>query len=226
VSHIVAGVPIHLNPATELAERVLLPGDPHRALTVATALLDGPKMFNHRRGLWGYTGTARDGEPLTIQATGMGGPSAAIVCEELIELGARTLIRIGTCGALNADLALGEIVAVREALARDGTSRELGAGDAVLPDPDLTAAIDARAVTAASVDLFYGEPDTSGADVVEMECATLFQVAKLRGARAAAVLGVSDLLTTGRAQRIDQGELELLGTHLGEAAYLALAASS
>ena len=68
---------------------------------MAQAVLEAPpKMFNHTRGLWGYTGTAPDGEPLTIQSTGMGGPSAAIVVEELIDLGARTLVRIGTCGAL------------------------------------------------------------------------------------------------------------------------------
>src|SRR5436190_17542426 len=96
-----ASAPIHLKPATELAERVLLPGDPHRALTVAQALTEQPKMFNHHRGLWGYTGVGRDGELLTIQATGMGGPSAAIVIEELVALGAKTLVRIGTCGALS-----------------------------------------------------------------------------------------------------------------------------
>ena len=74
---------IHLQPTAPLAERVLLPGDPGRALRLAQALLEEPKMFNHNRGLWGYTGTAADGEPLTIQSTGMGGPSAAIVISEL-----------------------------------------------------------------------------------------------------------------------------------------------
>ena len=93
---------IHLRPTAPLAERVLLPGDPGRALTLAQTLLEKPLMFNHHRGLWGYTGPARaDGEPLTIQATGMGGPSAAIVLTELISLGARRLIRVGTCGALS-----------------------------------------------------------------------------------------------------------------------------
>ena len=77
-------------------------------------------MFNHHRGLWGYTGTARDGEPLTVQSTGMGGPSAAIVVEELIGLGARTLIRIGTCGALVDGIELGTLVPVESALAADG----------------------------------------------------------------------------------------------------------
>src|SRR5262249_52978232 len=65
-----ASAAIHLKPATELAERVLLPGDPHRALAVAQVLLEQPKMFNHHRGLWGYTGEARDGGLLTIQSTG------------------------------------------------------------------------------------------------------------------------------------------------------------
>ena len=75
-------------------------------------------MFNHRRGLWGYTGTAPDGEPLTIQSTGMGGPSAAIVVEELIALGARRLVRIGTCGALGGGLGLGDAARGRVGAAR------------------------------------------------------------------------------------------------------------
>jgi uridine phosphorylase len=117
---------IHLHPTAELAERVLLPGDPGRALALAQTLLQKPLMFNHHRGLWGYTGPARlDGEPLTIQATGMGGPSAAIVLSELIALGARRLIRVGTCGALASGLALGDLVVAREAICADGTSRAL-----------------------------------------------------------------------------------------------------
>src|SRR4051812_11770813 len=145
-----ASKPIHLKPAADLAERVLLPGDPHRALAVAQALTEQPKMFNHHRGLWGYTGVAADGELLTIQATGMGGPSAAIVVEELIALGAQTLIRIGTCGALTEAHQNGEIVAPEAALALDGTSRALGADVRVLPDAPLAAAcaVDAPAVVA------------------------------------------------------------------------------
>ncbi|MGB8877189.1 MAG: hypothetical protein WCD11_12760, partial [Solirubrobacteraceae bacterium] len=115
--------PIGLQPTAELAERVLLPGDPARALLLAESLIDGARMFNHHRGLWGYSGRALDGEPLTIQSTGMGGPSAAIVIHELIELGARRLLRIGTCGALQPALHLGEMVIATEAVAADGTSR-------------------------------------------------------------------------------------------------------
>src|SRR3954451_23812906 len=116
------GGPIHLRPTAPLAPRVLLPGDPGRALLLAQALLHEPRMFNHHRGLWGYTGTAEDGEPLTVQATGMGGPSAAIVTWELIELRAERLVRVGTCGALVADLRLGDLVVATEALAADGAS--------------------------------------------------------------------------------------------------------
>jgi uridine phosphorylase len=68
-----------------------LPGDPGRALLLAQTLLDGPKMFNHNRGLWGYTGTAGDGELLTVQSTGMGGPCAAIVIARGIDAGARAV---------------------------------------------------------------------------------------------------------------------------------------
>src|ERR1700722_12405892 len=115
------GETIHLHPTAALAERVLLPGDPGRALLLAQLLLQEPKMFNHNRGLWGYTGVAADGESLTIQSTGMGGPSSAIVIAELYELGARTLLRVGTCGGLEPDLELGELLIVSEALSDDGT---------------------------------------------------------------------------------------------------------
>ena len=102
MTHLVSPETIHLRPHADVAERVLLPGDPGRALRLAQQLVDGtPKMLNHNRGLWGYSGIAHDGEPLTVQATGMGGPSAAIVVEELVQLGARRFVRVGTCGALS-----------------------------------------------------------------------------------------------------------------------------
>jgi uridine phosphorylase len=219
---------IHLRPAASLAERVLLPGDPHRALTVAQALLDSPRMFSHARGLWGYTGAAPDGAPLTIQSTGMGGPSAAIVTEELIRLGARTLVRTGTCGALAEGFDLGELIAVAEAISTDGASRALGAGDRLAPDPELTAALadgGARTAPVATVDLFYDpDPDArarllaAGAVAIEMETAAILAVAQRHGVRAASVLMVTDLLAGGGRTRMDHDEIEERAVRLGEVA--------
>jgi uridine phosphorylase len=143
------------------------------------------------------------------------------VIEELIALGADTFIRIGTCASLTPELAIGDVVRVEAAVAMDGASRALGADERVEPDAQLSARIDAPGAIAASVDLFYDGPEPDGADVVEMECATLFQIAKLRGAHAAAVVGVSDTLSGGR-RRIEPEQLEALGLALGEAAWAAL----
>jgi uridine phosphorylase len=224
--------PIHLRPSAPLAERVLLPGDPRRALLVAQAILEEPRMFNHARGLWGYTGQAADGEPLTIQSTGMGGPSAAIVVEELIGMGAHTLVRIGTCGALTSGFALGELVVAERALGADGASAALGVRGTVEADRALTgalAAAGARSVTAVSTDLFYDDAHDrtaegwvqAGAGVVEMEAATLLAVAERRGVRAGVLLGVTDLLAGGRRRLEDEG-VEALGLALGRAAWAAL----
>lgn len=226
--------PVHLRPTAALAERVLLPGDPHRALAVAQAILDAPKMFNHTRGLWGYTGQARDGELLTVQATGMGGPSTAIVTEELIDLGAKTLIRIGTCGALVEGFDMGELVVATRVVGADGTSAALGVTGPVAPDPAITAALrhaGARSVTAVTTDLFYdeGRPEiaagwlTAGAEVVEMEAATLLAVAERRGVAGGVLLAITDLLGHGIRRRIGPDELEAISTRLGEAAWAALA---
>jgi uridine phosphorylase len=209
---------------------VLLPGDPHRALAVAQAILEAPLMFNHARGLWGYTGRARDGEPLTVQATGMGGPSAAIVIEELIALGARQLIRIGTCGALVPELELGELVVADAVLAGDGTSQALGAGERVAPDAELTdalAATGARRAVVVSTDLFYDprpEPDWrgEGAEAIEMEAATLLALGERHGVAAAVLLAVTDHLAGEERRRLDREQLEALGVRLGEVAWAAL----
>ena len=224
---------IHLRPHEEVAERVLLPGDPGRALRLAQLLLEKPKMLNHNRGLWGYSGTAEDGAPLTIQSTGMGGPSAAIVLEELIELGARRIVRVGTCGALAAGLGLGTLLVADAVLAEDGTSRALGAEGTLRPDAGLHAALrdaapEAPSGLVVSSDLFY-DPDPgrarawadAGALAVEMEAATLLAVTARRGIAAAVVLTVSDVVADG--SRIDTDALERAEAGLGRAGLAALA---
>jgi uridine phosphorylase len=188
-------------------------------------------MFNHNRGLWGYTGVAADGRPLSIQSTGMGGPSAAIVAHELIELGARRLLRVGTCGGLTAELQLGQLLVVEEALSDDGTSQALGAGgplagvagSAALLEAlgragaELRAAAQLSAGTVVSSDLFYDaggrEPNwiAAGALAVEMETATIFTVAARRGVEAGSVLLVSNML-------VGEGDGDYIGEQqLGEA---------
>ncbi|MFL5817876.1 MAG: purine-nucleoside phosphorylase [Conexibacter sp.] len=232
---------LHVHPTAELAERVLLPGDPGRALLLAQSLLEQPKMFNHNRGLWGYTGAAGDGAPLTIQSTGMGGPSAAIVIEELVRLGARRLVRVGTCGALVGGFALGDAIVASEAICMDGTSRALGGGERVAADRALTTALakmaafdgGARSGVVVTTDLFYdetGEHADPSADAdraggpalaIEMETATLFRLATLRGVQAGCVLAVTDLLGPARG-RIDAETLEAAAERVGRIAAAAL----
>lgn len=226
---------IHLHPTAPLAPRVLLPGDPGRALALAQALLEEPRMFNHNRGLWGYTGAAADGEPLTIQATGMGGPSAAIVLSELAMLGAGAAVRVGTCGALAPDLALGELVVAEEALCGDGTSRALGGGERVRADAGLTAAL-VRAAPAArsgavrSVDVFYEQPPAGRAGreralAIEMEAATLFALGRSLGVAVGCVLAVSDTFDEhGARTRIESHDLLEAAERMGRAAVAALSA--
>lgn len=232
--------PIHLRPTATLAERVLLPGDPGRALALAQFLLESPLMFNHHRGLWGYTGVAADGEPLTVQSTGMGGPSAAIVLQELISLGVRSAIRVGTCGALDRALGLGDLVVAREAIAADGTSLALGAGERTFADAALVDALrDQLARTPSrpqhtgcivSTDLFY-ERDRErnagwgarGAIAVEMEASALFAVGAAAGIPVACLLAVSDVFDeSGDRTRIDDHALMGAAEAMGTAATAAL----
>jgi DeoD family purine-nucleoside phosphorylase len=221
---------IHLRPNAAVAERVLLPGDPGRALRLAQQLTDQPRMLNHNRGLWGYTGTAADGELLTIQATGMGGPSAAIVTEELIRLGAKRLVRVGTCGALKPQLRLGDLVLAQTAIPQDGASRALGASGPLPADPTLlealrAAAPDAHSGPVLSSDLFY-DPDPAHppeALAIEMEAATIFAVAARHGLPAACILAVSDIVATH--ERIGDEALAAAEEALGRAAAAATSSS-
>lgn len=187
-----------LRPTAAVATRTLLPGDPARALALAQELLDRPLMCNHHRGLWGYTGTAADGEPLTIQSTGLGGPSVAAVVADLAGLGVEVAIRVGTCRPVRpgpppwGGFALGSLVAVRTAVVQDGTARALTAAPTVSGDRDLTDALAALARPAhvVSCDVLPGAP--GDALFADRSTAAFFACAHEHGIRGAALLVVAD----------------------------------
>jgi hypothetical protein len=165
-------MPARLRPTAPNAADAILVGDPGRALMLAQALLQQPKMSNHARGLWGYTGETPEGHELTIQSTGMGGPSASVVLRDLAELGVLRAIRIGT-GASLSDLGLGETLIVTEARTPEGTS--------VHPDPQLTRRLEeslqgARAGVAVSLDTLQDPERISPlvlADLADMQTTAL-----------------------------------------------------
>lgn len=181
----------HLRPTAALAERALLPDDPGQALALTRVLFDEtPLMFNHHRGLWGYTGVARDGEALTVQSTGIGGPSAAVVVTELHALGLRRAIRIGRAWGLDDAVRPGDLVAAQHVVCGDGTARALGANGTVDPDAGLTAALRGdHAGAVASGDL--PEPDPAwDALAFDLESAAVLCAAARAGLRAAVVVAV------------------------------------
>jgi uridine phosphorylase len=203
-------------------------------LALAQLLTSEPKMFNHNRGLWGYSGLAEDGEALTIMSHGIGGPSAAIVLEELCDLGLERAIRIGSCGALSEALELGQLICADDLIGADGTSRALVGEAALIPDRQMTELLAAAADHSGpvvSADLFYERGTerierwkASGALAVEMEAAALLAVAKLRSIRFAALLMVSDE-SAGAGARLEGIALERATERLGRAGLAALLAS-
>ena len=218
-------MPIHLRAGDgDYADAVLLPGDPLRACRIAERYLGGHRQVNGERGLLGFTGTY-EGTPVSVQATGMGGPSAAIVVEELIQLGASRLIRVGTCGGLQPALRLGDLVVAISAVPAGSTERHHAGGEPHAPTADFGLTHDlvhhAKGLgqrphvgPVASSDTFYDpDPDrhrrwaSRGVLAVEMEAATLFTIAAIRGARAACLLVVSDLVEGEQFQRISDDAL-------------------
>src|SRR5439155_6106734 len=102
-------MPIHLRAEPgDYAEACLLPGDTLRAKYIAETFMDAPRQVNAERGMLGYTGTFR-GKPVSVQSSGMGCPSAGIVIEELVILGVKRILRVGTCGGLQPDMKLGDL---------------------------------------------------------------------------------------------------------------------
>ena len=129
-------MPIHLRAEPgDYAPAVLVPGDPLRARYIATTYLEDVRQVNEERGMLGYTGTF-EGRRVSVQSTGMGCPSAAIVFEELVQLGVKRIVRVGTCGGLQPDMALGDLIVAVDATAADGTARTYTGGEPHSPVAD------------------------------------------------------------------------------------------
>jgi uridine phosphorylase len=215
-----------------MAADVLLPGDPKRAMELAAALMTKPLMSNLSRGLWGYTGRTADGRDLTVQATGIGGPSAAIVMAELAELGARRAIRVGTCVALDPKLAAGDSIVATGVVPGDGAANALEPSSGPLPpDESLTARLAgligaAHTAPIASTDLYYDDPPerrarfaASGAAAVDLSSGALFAVGRRSGVAVACALVVAE---TAGGERLGPDELDRAALELGELAGAAL----
>ena len=200
----------------DIAERVLLPGDPMRAKWIAETFLKDPVCYTQVRGMLGFTGTWQ-GVPVSVQGSGMGMPSASIYTHELInEYGAKSLIRIGSCGALAEDLQLGDVIAAIGSATDSNMNRVRFDGlidYAPVADFSLlrTAAevADRRGVALRvgpilAADAFYTDrPDLYdtladyGVLAVEMESAAIYTIAARYGAKALTILTVSDHIKRG-----------------------------
>jgi 5'-methylthioadenosine phosphorylase/purine-nucleoside phosphorylase len=217
-------MPIHLRAEPgDYAPAVLIPGDPRRAEYVARTFFTGAKRVNEERGMLGFTGTF-EGKPISVQATGMGCPSAAIVVEELAQLGVQRVVRIGTCGGIAEGLALGDVIVAISATPADSTATHLVGGEPHAPTADFElvhaavhvarhAGQPVRVGPVVSSDVFYDhDPErparwrARGMLGVEMEAAVVFTLGALRGLSAGCLLVVSDLII-GEFVRIPDEEL-------------------
>ncbi|HWM63466.1 MAG TPA: hypothetical protein VNP96_05685 [Solirubrobacterales bacterium] len=208
-------MPSRLRPTASVAADAILVGDPGRALLLAQELLEQPKMSNHARGLWGYSGKTPRGRELTIQATGMGGPSAAIVLADLAKLGVRRAVRVGTCAGADPETRPNELLLVETAVATGGSaaSFDLATGAAVPPDPVLLERLrqelggEARAARVASLDALRPSAASvpAGAAATDMQTVALLARGRELGVAAAAVLVVVES-ASGEASTEDRVE--------------------
>lgn len=201
----------------EIADRILLPGDPLRAKYIAETFLEGARCFNRVRNILGYTGTYK-GQRVSVMGTGMGIPSISIYVHELLEsYGVKTLIRVGTCGAMREDIKLRDVLIAQGATTDSSIVHNIfgpSINYAPLADFDLlrTAYEKARANDLSvrvgniiSVDRFYDEEIDNkkltdyGIMAVEMETAALYILAAKYKAHVLGIFTVSDHLLTGAA---------------------------
>ena len=208
----------------EIADTVLLPGDPMRAKWAAEQFLTSPRLVNQVRGMFGYTGTF-NGNYVTIQGSGMGMPSLSIYANELIrDYNAQTLIRIGSCGGMQPNIDIRDIILAQTTTYVTTPSSTVMKEVSFSPCADFELLKNAHSFAESkgfkthvgniySSDTFYDErADLNeqmvrhGVLAVEMEAAELYTLAARFNRKALAILTVSDHLQTGEALPSDERE--------------------
>tara|TARA_R110001632_G_scaffold78767_6_gene176522 strand:+ start:479 stop:1177 length:699 start_codon:yes stop_codon:yes gene_type:complete len=208
----------------EIAETVLLPGDPMRAKWIAETFLENPKCYNKVRGMHGYTGTY-NGTLVSVQGTGMGIPSALIYCHELInDYGVQNLIRVGSAGSYQPNVNIRDIVIAMAASSTSGINNSRFVNADFSPTANFELFLKAclyakdhdipiKAGNVLSADEFYEDDYESykqwskfGVLCVEMEAAGLYTIAAKHNVKALAILTISDSLVTKEAMSSDDRE--------------------
>lgn len=187
----------YLDPTGPIAADGMLTDDPKGAMDLAVALCDTPRMSNLAHGLWGYHGTTKGGRELTVQALGIGGPSAAAIVRDLARLGLSRAVRIGSCKSLLPGADLGTTLVVGGVEARDGTGGQLSQGRSIKPDACLTSALlDATAsdhpVQMASVDLYPIGMTANGGAALDLSSAAALAAAQDEGVACACALVIAE----------------------------------
>jgi purine-nucleoside phosphorylase len=199
----------------EIAESILLPGDPLRAKYIAENFLEDVTCYNNVRGMLGFTGTYK-GKRISVQGTGMGVPSISIYVNELIQsYGVKNLIRVGTCGAIQKDVKVRDVIIAMTTCTDSNINRLTFPGFDFAPCADfnlLKKAYDAgvekglhiRVGNILTADVFYRESmdmvkklSDYGVLAIEMETTALYTLAAKYGVNALSVLTVSDHIFTG-----------------------------
>ncbi|MEN8250241.1 MAG: purine-nucleoside phosphorylase [Bacteroidota bacterium] len=206
---------------SDIAETVLLPGDPLRAKGIADKFFDDATCYNEVRGMYGYTGTY-NGNRVSVQGTGMGMPTTSIYVHELIELGAKRLIRVGTCGAYQSDLNIGDVILAMTASTDSSINQHIFDHKDYAPtasfnllkkatDYAQSAGLNVSVGNILSSDSFYnanGDHWKKWAEYgvlgVEMETSAIYTLAARHNVEALSILTVSDSLITGEQASVEE----------------------
>ncbi|WP_321279483.1 purine-nucleoside phosphorylase [Marinifilum fragile] len=214
----------------EIAETILLPGDPLRAKYIADNFLEDVVCYNQVRNMLGFTGTYK-GKRISVQGTGMGVPSISIYTHELInQYGVKNLIRIGTCGSFNKDVHVRDVILSMTSCTDSAINRNLFRGMDYAPCADFGLLSDAHKAavekgvnvkvgSTLTSDVFYHDLDNNpepfklwadyGVLAVEMEATALYTLAARYNAKALAIMTVSDHILTGEETSADERQTTL-----------------